>query len=197
MICIKGEFKVYHPRFNGTHYEIGNKWGASLKKRGVNLISKVPFPITEERLAFARLCVPLYEKHFPEILQEIKGISDGQQCSVSHLEAVLFSMYCIMPSTNCSCFAVRTKENGIIFGRNSDFLTVIEKLYMSTLYRFTNGSYSFIGNTTAFVQIEDGINEYGLAVGLTSVAPTIIEPGINAGMLLRLFLEKCKNVSEL
>ena len=45
--------------------------------------------------------------------------------------------------------------------------------------------------------MEDGINEYGLAVGLTSVAPTKIKPGINAGMLLRLFLEKCKSVTEL
>ena len=188
---------MYHLRFNGTHYEIGNKWGAALKKRGINLLDNVPFPIINERLVFAEQCVPIYEKHFPQILHEVKGIADGQQCSLSDLQAVLLSMYCIMPSANCSCFAVRTKENGVIFGRNSDFLTAIEKLYMNTLYHFTNDSYSLNGNTTAFVQMEDGINECGLAVGLTSVAPDKIKPGINAGMLLRLFLEKCRNVEEL
>ena len=188
---------MYHLRFNGTHYEIGNKWGSTLKKRGINLLDNVPFPITNERLVFAEQCIPFYKKHFPQILHEIKGIADGQQCSLSNLQAVLLSMYSIMPSANCSCFAVRTKGNGVIFGRNSDFLTAIEKLYMNALYRFTNDSYFFNANTTAFVQMEDGINEYGLTVGLTSVAPSKIKPGINAGMLLRLFLERCKNVEEL
>lgn len=187
---------MYHPRFNGTHHEIGHKWGTALKKHNINILDNVPFPITEERIVFGEQCIPYYQKHFPEILQEINGIADGQQCSHKRLIAVLLSMYCIMPSSNCSCFAAKSEKHGVIFGRNSDFLTEIEKSYMNTLYRFTTSSYSFNANTTAFVQMEDGINEHGLAVGLTSVAPLKIEPGINAGMLLRLFLEKCRSVSE-
>lgn len=186
---------MYHKRFKGTHYGIGKNWGTMLKKHGAELLANVPFPITEERYTFGRKCVPFYEKYFPQILEEIYGIADGQGCPHESLIAVLFTMYCIMPSTNCSCFAARSNA-GVILGRNSDFLTVIEKLYMSTLYKFSSSSYSFNGNTTAFVEMEDGINEHGLALGLTSVAPTEICPGINAGMLLRLFLEKCKNVDE-
>lgn len=136
------------------------------------------------------------ENYFSEILQEIQGTADSLQCSAEHLSAVLFSMYCMVPRANCSCFAARA-GSGVIFSRNSDFLTGLEKFYMHTLYRFAGGSYSFNGNTTAFVQMEDGINEYGLAVGLTSVTPTKIKLGINAGMLVRLFLKKCKTVSEL
>ena len=60
----------------------------------------------------------------------------------------------------------------------------------------TDGVYSFTGNTTAFVEIEDGVNEHGLAVGLTSVYPNQCKPGFNAGMIVRYLLEKCKNVSE-
>lgn len=44
--------------------------------------------------------------------------------------------------------------------------------------------------------MEDGINEYGLAVGLTFVYPQIKEAGFNAGMLVRYLLEKCKKTSE-
>lgn len=84
----------------------------------------------------------------------------------------------------------------ILLGRNSDFLTEIEKLNMNVIYRLTDGAYSFTGNTTAFVEVEDGVNEYGLAAGLTSVYPIQRKPGFNAGLLLRYLLEKCKNVLE-
>jgi len=186
---------MYHLRFKGTHYEIGYRWGAKLKIRGVKLLDNVPFPINEEWLSFGKSCLPSYEEHFPEILDEIYGIADGQGIARKSLLAVLFSMYCIIPSTNCSCFAAKSK-NGVILGRNSDFLTSIEKLYMNTQYKFTDSTYSFNANTTAFVEMEDGINECGLAIGLTSVAPMEISPGINAGMMLRLFLEKCRNVED-
>ena len=53
-----------------------------------------------------------------------------------------------------------------------------------------------MGNTTAFIEIEDGVNEHGFAVGLTAVAPSHIRPGLNAGMLLRLMLETCRTVDE-
>ncbi len=74
-------------------------------------------------------------------------------------------MYCFEFSNHCTCFAFQD-NNHIIFGRNSDFLVELEKLYMNCLYRLDN-VYAFNGNTTAFVQMEDGVNEYGLAVGLT------------------------------
>ena len=186
---------MYHLRFNGTHYDIGYKWGNRLKLHGTNILQNVPFPITEERFTFSHECIPIYEKYFPEILDEIYGIADGQEMPRENLLAILLPMYCIMPSANCSCFAVKT-ASGVVFGRNSDFLTATEKLNMNTKYRFANSSYAFNGNTTAFAEMEDGINEYGLAVGLTSVAPKKIKPGLNAGMLVRLFLEKCKSVKE-
>lgn len=188
---------MYHLQFRGTHKDIDHRWGTMLKKRHVDLLMNVPFPITKERLDFALQCLPLYEQHFPEILQEIRGIAAGQQCDPEKLMAVLFSMYCIMPAAHCSTFAVRSLGGGVLLGRNSDFLTGIEKLYMNTLYRFSTDSYAFNGNTTAFIEMEDGINSQSLAVGLTSVAPSDIKPGLNAGMLLRLFLEKCQTVQDL
>ena len=66
---------------------------------------------------------------------------------------------------------------------------------MNCLYDLDN-AYAFNGNTTAFIEMEDGINEYGLAVGLTFIYPTIIKAGFNAGMLVRYLLEKCKTTDE-
>lgn len=74
------------------------------------------------------------------------------------------------------------------------FLTKLERLYMNCVYRFKDGSYSFQGNTTAFTEIEDGVNEHGLAIGLTSVYPKVLCHGLDAGMLLRYGLEKCRTV---
>jgi predicted choloylglycine hydrolase len=66
---------------------------------------------------------------------------------------------------------------------------------MNCVYRLTE-SYSFNANTTAYVQMEDGVNERGMAVGLTFVYPRIRKPGLNAGMLVRYLLEKCHTTNE-
>ena len=180
---------MYHARFYGNHYEIGFQWGARLAKHANYILNNIPFPITEERIGFAEECLPIYQEYFPEILDEIQGIADGQSCDVKLLQGLLFSIYAMPPACQCSCFAV-SNENSIFFGRNSDFLTAIEKNNLNVIYRFPSDSFSFTGNTTAFVQMEDGVNEKGLAVGLTSVYPPSIRPGMNAGLLLRFFLGK-------
>ncbi len=186
---------MYHARFNGTHYEIGFRWGALLAKHGNFILQNISFPITPERFEFSESCIPVYEKFFPEILEEIQGLADGQKCDIKKLQAFLFSMYAMPPSCNCSCFAV-SNDKQILFGRNSDFLAMFEKSNMNVIYHFTSPSYSFTGNTTAFIQMEDGINEHGLVIGLTSIQPTSIKPGFNAGILLRYVLEKCKSTQE-
>lgn len=172
---------MYHSRFKGSHYEAGYKWGKSVLKNKGKITDCHTFKITKERKDFAKECISVYKKYFPEILDEIKGIADGQKISYEDLYTFLFSMYCFEFENKCTCFAVK-KDDEIIFGRNSDFLTEIEKLYDSCYYKLED-CYSFIGNTTAFVEMEDGVNEYGLAAGLTFVYPKIRKAGLNAGML--------------
>lgn len=185
---------MYHCRFRGTHYQAGFQFGNSLRKHGVIISGSPTFEITEEMKEFSAECVKEYETYYPEILQEIQGMADGQQSSFSLLCQILFSMYCFKPDQHCTCFAFVNDEN-IVFGRNSDFLVSIEKLNMNCIYKLDE-SYSFNGNTTAFIQMEDGMNEQGLAVGLTFIYPHIRKPGLNAGMLLRYLLEKCRTTDE-
>ena len=185
---------MYHGRFKGTHYNAGYKWGELLYKNNTIISDKHTFVITEERKKFANQCLPIYKKYYPEILEEIKGIADGQKDSFENLYTFLLSMYCFEFENHCTCMAFKNNDN-IILGRNSDFLVELEKLYMNCLYNLDN-TFAFNGNTTAFVQMEDGVNEYGLAIGLTFVYPKIRKAGFNAGMLVRYLLEKCKTTNE-
>ena len=185
---------MYHGRFKKSHYEAGYNWGNLLYKNGKNIDQTPTFKITEERKAFAGECLPIYEKYYPEVLEEIKGLADGQKGRYEDFYTFLLSMYCFEFNNHCTCFAFKDKDN-LIFVRNSDFLVALEKLYMNCLYKLNRG-YGFNGNTTAFIEMEDGINEHGLAVGLTFIYPKIIKAGFNSGMLVRYLLEKCKTTSE-
>lgn len=110
---------MYHDRFRKSHYEAGYNWGSRLYGKGISIDQNFTLERLEERKIFAKDCLPVYEKHYPEILEEIRGVADGQKSRYEYFYTFLFSMYC------------------------------------------------FNGNTTAFIEMEDGINEYGLAVGLT------------------------------
>ncbi len=185
---------MYHARFKGTHYETGFKWGNKLLKYGVKLDFSPTFTLDDEKYEFAELCRKEYARHYPEVLEEIKGVADGNETDLKILHAILFSMYCFELDNRCTCFALSTDKE-IIFGRNSDFLVSLEKYYMNCIYKLVGG-YAFNGNTTAYVEMEDGVNEHGLAAGLTFVYPRLRKPGLNSGMLLRYILEKCKTTKE-
>lgn len=186
-----------HLQVSGEHWDIGFQWGSLLAQRGILIWEHIPFPLTPERKAFAQRCRPIYQAYFPQVLEEIQGISQGQGCEPALLETLLFSLYALPPGSHCSCFAVASGR-GILLGRNSDFLAARAEDCTNVIYRFPqgNGSLSFLGNTTSFIQMEDGVNQAGLAVGLTSVYPSSIQPGMNAGLLLRFLLETCRTTAE-
>lgn len=185
---------MYHDRFQKSHYEAGYKWGSLLYGKGINITQNFTLEKLEERKIFTRDCLPVYERYYPEILEEIRGTADGQKGSYEDFYTFLLSMFCFEFDNHCTCFAFKDEDN-FIFGRNSDCFAALEKLYANCLYKL-DGGYGFNGNTTAFIEVEDGINEYGLAVGLTFVRPKIIRAGLNAGMLVRYLLEKCKTTDE-
>lgn len=66
-------------------------------------------------------------------------------------------MYAMPPASCCSCFAV---SNGaqVFLARNSDFLLALQHWNGNVIYRLDGCCFHFTGNTTAFVEIEDGVN---------------------------------------
>lgn len=186
---------MLHAYLRGTHYEMGLQWGRSLAREGQFILESTPLVPSKERRVYADACLPIYQKHFPAVLEEMRGLADGQDCAFEQIAAVLLSMYALPPAHACSCFAVKTPR-GALLGRNSDFYTAMEEQNLNAVCIPTDGGYAFTGNTTAFIEMEDGVNARGLAVGLTSVPARAIAPGLNAGLLLRRILETCASVDE-
>lgn len=186
---------MIHLELKGNHNQTGVQWGFQLRECGVKILDHIPFPITRERLEYAEACLPVYRQYYPALLEELEGLAAGQNCDVQLLQSVLFSMYAIPPACHCSCFSVAEGDE-ILFGRNSDFLPALETQNTNVIAHLTDGTCSFTGNTTSFLQMEDGVNQKGLAIGLTSVNPAEIKPGFNAGLLVRYLLETCGTVPE-
>lgn len=182
---------MYHSIWKGNHYQSGFHYGNMLFNQHID---KKYFKRGEKCNLFAKKCIPLYEKFYPEILQEIKGVSDGLGMYWEDIATFLFSMYCFTFDNKCSCFAF-CDDNRTILAKNSDFAIFAEKMCDSAYYCI-DGAYRFVGNTTAWTEMEDGTNEYGFAAALTFVYPTKIAYGFNAGMIVRYILEKCKTVKE-
>ncbi len=185
---------MYHGRFKGSYYDVGYKWGKLLSNRGKTLEHCPTFTPNANMRSFAQKCKSIYRKYYPELLEEIQGVADGQQLPAGIIETILFNMYCVQFENRCTCFAFHTTDE-TVFARNSDFLVNLEKLNMNCLYSL-DGSFAFNGNTTAYIEIEDGINEYGLAAGLCFIYPKPVKPGFNAGMLIRYILEKCRTTDD-
>ena len=183
---------MYHPRFSGRHYDMGLKYGRLMKKNNAHI--RELDRLTAEKKEFGQKCIDICRDVYPEAVEELQGLTDGMELSSNDLAEWIFCIYCYEYNRACTCFAFKDSDT-LIFGRNSDFFTEIRDVCESALYRPANG-YAFIGNSTAMVQMEDGYNEHGLAIGLTFIFPMIFKPGLNAGILLRYILERCTTVRE-
>ena len=183
---------MYHSRWKNNHYSAGFSYGSRLYKNNV----KIDFAkfLTDEKMKYGKEVFSIYHEYYYEIIEEIQGFTDGQNYDFDKVFSFLVGMYVFTYDTHCSMIAF-SNSNGIYFARNSDFMIEVEKLSDSAYYKLNKG-YSFIGNTTAMIEMEDGINEKGLACGLTFVYPTVKDVGFNAGFLVRYILEKCETIEE-
>ncbi len=184
---------MLHLNVSGTHYEAGFQCGSWLKARGCGSAAAFVFP--RERRDYALAALKVYEREYPEMIDEIRGLAEGLEADFMLLSTFLLGMYAYNALNFCTCAAMAAADGHTLFGRNSDFLTALEPGYGSYFYRL-KGCHGFIGTTTAFAEMEDGVNDAGLAVGLTYVYSPEKAPGLNSGMLVRRLLERCATLEE-
>ena len=183
---------MYHPRLEGNHYEMGFHYGSLLLKGGVSFEEIIK--LTDEQIEFGKESLKICEKVIPKICDEIRGLADGVKINYEMFASWLLSMYCFGDEHGCTCLCFKDGDK-IIFGRNGDMYPELKATSESILYRPKEGNI-FLGHSTALISMEDGINEYGLAAGMTFLLPKNIKYGLNAGFLVRHILESCKNVNE-
>jgi predicted choloylglycine hydrolase len=168
------------------------KCGQLLKKNDIDFYGLID--LSQEQHAFGAESEIILRKYFPEACQEIKGIADGLMYPYEKFSAWLMCVSICLEKKGCTMLAFK-KDNKVFFGRNNDLPPVFRKISNSSLYSPKNG-HSFIANSSAFVVAEDGVNEKGLAAGMTFVPPKDIKPGLSSMFFVRYILEKCASVNE-
>jgi len=183
---------MYHPRLQGTHYDMGLHYGSLLYKNGVSFDSVIQ--LTDAQTVFGIASLRICETIIPNICEEIKGLAEGLHFSYEKFAAWLLSMYGFGDEHGCTCFCFQAAGK-TVFARNSDMFPSLKPTSESILYRPEPG-YIFLGHSTAMVSIEDGINENGLAAGMTFLLSKQMKPGLHSGFLIRHILETCRTVNE-
>ena len=181
---------MYHQRFKGDHYGMGLKLGWMLKKQYINFDKIIV--LNDFHRDYGAKSLRVLTEVFPEVCDEIRGITDALSYSYQTFASWLLCMACCLKG----CTAFTFKQNGrVIYGRNNDLPPELKKNSQSVLYRPDTG-FAFLGNTSAMVNLEEGINEKGLAVAMLFVLPKIVKPGLSSVFVVRYLLEKCASADE-
>ena len=192
---------MYHPRFKGTHYDMGKKLGKIFKNGNV----RFPIKLDSFQTEYGRESGKLLKEFFPEAAEEIKGVTDvtgyDNEIFTSWMMCMGCCLYNLEESSSveirgCTAFSF-THDGGVYYGRDNDLPPYLKKPSKSIYYK-PDKTNSFILNTSSFINGEEGINDHGLTAAMTFVLPKMdeVKQGINSVFLVRYILEKCKTVGE-
>ena len=193
---------MYHLRLKGNHYQMGVKRGTIFQK------AKITFPLHMDdfQMKHGKESEIILHDYFPEVCQEIKGVSDTIGADYTTFASWMLAMACCMynleenipllETRGCTAFAY-AKNGRVIYGRNNDLPPYLRDGSKSELYAPENGN-RFIITTSSFINGEEGINEHGLAVAMTFVMTDLvkIKPGFNSCFIVRYLLEKAHSTTD-
>lgn len=192
---------MYHLRLKGDHYEMGVKRGKIFNKCRMSF----PLQLDDFQLEHGKQSEEILRKFFPEVCEEIRGISDTIGADYLHFASWMLCMGCCMynleknfPVEIRGCTAFAYSKNGkLIYGRNNDLPPYLRDGCKSEIYMPKNGN-RFNITTSSFINGEEGLNEHGVAVAMTFVMTSIkkIKAGFNSCFIVRYLLEKANNTEQ-
>lgn len=185
----------------GTNYEIGYQLG--------KLITEIP-PLKalhtaeiegfgENQLAEAK---ELFNRFCPGLAEELQGFADG--LGVESQQIFFYGMTYLIP--RCSHIALMpgiTSERKPLLARNYEFSHEAEDFCL--IKTAVKGKYTHMGTSVLNFGRDDGLNEHGLAVTMSSCGfpvgalPYMRAPklkGLQFWAVVRALLENCKNAAE-
>lgn len=192
---------MYHLRLKGNHYEMGLKRGRIFQRSGITF----PLHLDAFQLEHGRRSEGILRGIFPEVCEEVRGVSDAVGADYHSFMAWMLCMGCCMYNLEenipvevrgCTAFAW-SMDHQVIYGRNNDLPPYLKKGCKSELYAPENGS-RFQITTSSFINGEEGINEHGLAVAMTFVMTELeqIQAGLNSCFIVRYLLEKADSAED-
>ena len=192
---------MYHLRLKGDHYEMGVKRGKILNRGQISF----PLQLDEFQLEHGKQSEAVLRKFFPEVCEEIRGVSDSINEDYLHFVSWMLCMGCCMynlenniPIEVRGCTAFAYAGGGrMIYGRNNDLPPYLRDGSKSEIYAPKNGNRFHI-TTSSFINGEEGLNEHGLAVAMTFVMTDFkkIRAGFNSCFIVRYLLEKANNTEQ-
>lgn len=192
---------MYHLRLKGGHYQIGVKRGRVFQKAGISF----PLRLDDFQLEHGKQSEALLQKFFPEVCEEIKGVSDTIGEDYLRFVSWMLRMGCCMYNLEnnlprevrgCTAFAC-SKDGRVIYGRNNDLPPYLRDGSKSEIYAPDNAN-GFNITTSSFINGEEGLNEHGLAVAMTFVMTELgkIWAGFNSCFIVRYLLEKANDTAQ-
>lgn len=189
---------MYHLRLKGNHYEMGVKRGKIFNKCNITF----PLNLDGFQRKFGYESEKQLKKYFPEVCEEIRGVTDTIKADYQEFAAWLLCMGCCMynlenniPVEIRGCTACAyTDGKRTVYGRNNDLPPYLREGSNSEIYSPFDAN-KFNITTSSFINGEEGVNEHGLAVSMTFVNTKLeeIKAGFNSCFIVRYLLEKAKN----
>lgn len=185
----------------GSHYEIGAALG-KLTAASKPLIKIHTAGFKDFDNAEVEKAAALFSQWCPGLSEELQGFADALK--VPPAQIFYYGMTYLRP--NCSQIALlpsMTKSNRPLLARNYEFSHETEDF---TLVRTSAaGKYTHLGTSVLHFGRDDGFNEHGLAVTMSSCGfpvgslENMRQPklaGLQFWAVIRTLLENCRNVEE-
>ncbi|MBN1967700.1 MAG: hypothetical protein JW910_23795 [Anaerolineae bacterium] len=176
-------------RLAGSHYAIGNEYGALLRAERFMLPEA-----SAHKIHYAAKCANVLAHHAPYLLDEIQGIIDGGQYPADRLKAYALTLNAHV----CSVLALagaHTDDGRPRLGRNFDWFRGVRQ-HSALIAAHVPDALTHVGANDYFVGRHGGINEAGLALGATAVPGKRDRVGIIFSLAIRAALDRCRTTDE-
>jgi predicted choloylglycine hydrolase len=191
-----------HILLSGPAYEVGFTQGEMIKN-----IPAVRSWFTSGSESFTneqfKSMSNLFERYCPGIKDEIQGFADALDAAPKD---IVYYTSSYLHKGNCSHFAALpsiTANNHVLVGRSYEFSHKMDDLRLTTTQ--VDGKHRFIGFSTLLFGCNEGMNEHGLCVTMSSGGIPIgagnpprpaARDGLRFWLVIRTILEQCKTTQE-
>lgn len=193
--------EAYAIELQGNSYEVGYQLGKiiaskeSLKRKCVVEKSIITVSKLKEEME-------VLERWCPGLTKELQGLADALCVDIAKLQYV--NMTYLIP--RCSQMAIlpsASKTGKPLLARNYEYTTDLEDFCF--IKTSVTGKYTHIGTSMLFSGRDEGCNEHGLAVTMSSCGVPVVDlpnmkqpkiKGLQYWVVIRAILEHCRNVTE-
>lgn len=188
---------VSYFELKGTNREIGRQLARKIGAQNF----KMPAPefFTEKEMEEA---IRVYDQYCPGIKEELEGFAEEGNMTIEEV-AYTWMSYLVPRCSGIGMTGKKSADGHVKLARNYEFSLEDEDLTLCKTQ--VTGRYTHIGGTIAGLGRNEGINEWGLAVAMSSCGipvsniPQMNKPkakGLQFWAVIRSLLENCKDTNE-